>query len=164
MKKTSLMTAGFIALLSIAFYSFATSGITTMSKEIQWITFEEAIALKATYPEKKILVNVYTDWCKWCKVMDDKTFTDLKVAAYVNTHYLPVKFNAEQKNDIEFKGKTYSYTKSGQRGIHQLAYELMDRSASFPSVVLLDENMKDLSLIKGFKSPEGLMTELAEFN
>jgi len=164
MKKTSLITLGFILLISVAFYSFAASGIKTVSKEIQWNTFEEAIALKTTYPEKKLLVNVYTDWCRWCKVMDDKTFADPSVAEYVNTHYLPVKFNAEQSNDIEFQGKTYKYMKSGKRGMHQLAYELMDRSASFPSVVLLDEQMNDLSLLKGYKSPEGLMNELKQFN
>jgi len=149
MNKTSLVTLGFILLLSVIFYSFATSGIKTVSKEIQWNTFEEAIALKATYPEKKLLVNVYTDWCKWCKVMDDKTFTDPNVAKFVHTHYLPVKFNAEQRDEIEFQGKTYGYLQGGKRGMHQLAYELMDRSASFPSIVLLDEQMKELSLLKG---------------
>lgn len=48
--------------------------------------------------------------------------------------------------------------------MHQLAYELMDRSASFPSIVLLDEEMQDLSLLKGYKSPEGLISELKQFN
>ncbi len=164
MKKASLMTLGFILLLSAAFYSFASSGMKTVSTEIQWNTFEEAIALKASYPEKKLLVNVFTDWCRWCKVMDDKTFADPKVAAYINTHYLPVKFNAEQKAAIEFKGKNYQYMQSGKRGMHQLAYELMDRSASFPSIVLLDEQLQDLSLLKGYKSPEGLISELKQFN
>lgn len=164
MNKTSFMALGFVLLLSVTFYSFASSGVKEVSDEIQWNTFEEAIALKATYPEKKLLINVYTDWCKWCKVMDTKTFNDPNVAKYVNTHYLPVKFNAEHQKEIEFQGKTYGYLQGGRRGMHQLAYELMDRSASYPSIVLLDEQLKGLSLLKGYKSPEGLMDELKQFN
>ncbi|MEL7425057.1 MAG: DUF255 domain-containing protein, partial [Bacteroidota bacterium] len=42
-------------------------------EEIQWLSWDEAIARMATEP-KKIFVDVYTGWCGWCKRMDATTF------------------------------------------------------------------------------------------
>lgn len=36
---------------------------------VHWISFEEAVQRSKTEP-RKILIDVYTDWCGWCKKMD----------------------------------------------------------------------------------------------
>ena len=43
--------------------------------KINWMSFEEAIARSKEDP-KHIFVDVYTDWCGWCKKMDASTFVD----------------------------------------------------------------------------------------
>ena len=83
------------ALLFTFPWSFNTMVSPTKGAEIQWLTMEEAYEKTQKEP-KKILVDVYTDWCGWCKVMDRGTFRDEKVVAYVNEHYYAVKFDAEQ--------------------------------------------------------------------
>lgn len=127
--------------------------------KIAWMTFEEAVEANKKAP-KKVLIDMYTSWCGWCKVMDRETFTDPDVIEYINEHFYAVKFDAEQKEPIEFQGKTYEFVNAGRRGIHTLAYSLMQGKASYPSFVFLDENFKNLGVSKGFKKPAAFMVDL----
>ncbi|MCB0595154.1 MAG: DUF255 domain-containing protein [Lewinellaceae bacterium] len=120
---------------------------------VKWLSWEEAMALSQT-EKKKILLNVYTDWCGWCKRMDKATFEEPNIARYINDNFYPVKFDAEQRNELEYKGKTYKYVKNGQRGYHELAAELLKGRLSFPTVVFLDEHANVIQSIVGYKSPQ----------
>ena len=85
------------------------AAITNAQEKIQWMSIEEAYALTLTESTpKKIFIDVYTDWCGWCKRMDKATFQNPEVAAYMNAHYYNVKFDAEQKESIEMNNKTIS--------------------------------------------------------
>ena len=46
---------------------------TDNTTKINWITIEEAIELQKTAP-KKIIMDVYTNWCGPCKMLDKNTF------------------------------------------------------------------------------------------
>ncbi len=121
----------------------------------QWTTLDNAIALSKK-DNKKILVDVYTDWCKWCKVMDEKTFQNSEMKSHLEENYHLVKFNAEQREEAVFNGKTYNYVSNGKRGSHTLASELLDGQLSYPSLVVLDSDLNKLQTIRGYKSPEQL--------
>lgn len=121
--------------------------------KIQWMSLEEAIEKSATEP-KKIIVDVYTSWCKWCDKMEEITFSDPKIAQHINENFYPVKFNAEQTEEIKFKEKSYGFTKNGKRGYHDLAKELMGGRLSFPTVVFLDEDQNLIQCVVGFKTPQ----------
>ena len=43
---------------------------------INWLTWEEAME-KMEVEKRKIFVEVYTDWCTWCRKMDETTLIDL---------------------------------------------------------------------------------------
>lgn len=120
---------------------------------VQWLTFEEAMQRGETEP-RKLFVNVYTDWCSWCKHMEGTTYNDPTIANYINNNYYPVKLDAEGEESIEFKNKVYSYVKDGKRGHHELAVEMMRGRWSFPTVVFLDEQMEVIQPVNGFKDPE----------
>lgn len=117
---------------------------------IKWMTWEEAQAANKKNP-KKIFVDVYTDWCGWCKKMDATTFEDPKIVNYINKNFYAVKFNAEQKEEIIFNGKTYKYVSNGTRGYHELANELMQGRMSYPTSLYLDENLNLLSPVPGYQ-------------
>lgn len=117
---------------------------------INWMTLEQAME-KSKTEKRKIFVDVYTTWCGWCKHMDSTTFVSGSVAKYLNDHYYPVKFNAEQQSDIVFKDKTYHFKKSGNRGHHELAAEWLNNRLTFPTVVFLDENMTLIQPLAGYQ-------------
>jgi len=80
----------------------------------------------------------------------------------MNENFYAVKFNAEQQEPITFKGKEYEFMPGGRRGIHRLAYTLLDRQASYPSFVVLDAGLNRQNIIKGYKAPEPFLTLLGK--
>ena len=96
--------------LIISTYSSAQKS-STHNGPINWLTLEEADSLYKIQ-KRPMFIDVYTDWCGWCKRMDASTFKDPTVAAYLNANFYPVKLNAETKDTITFNGKTYTNTQS----------------------------------------------------
>ncbi len=123
--------------------------------KINWMTWEEAIEANKKSP-KKIFVDVYTDWCGWCKRMDKTTFSDPGIVKKLNQNFYAVKMDAEMKREIKFNGHTFKYVPNGRRGYHTLAAALLDNRLSFPSFVALDENLKRISIIPGYHDTAGL--------
>ncbi|GAB4235304.1 MAG: hypothetical protein Tsb0034_09410 [Ekhidna sp.] len=122
-------------------------------EKVNWLTFEEAIALHEKNP-KKLLIDLYTDWCGWCKVMDKKTYSKVEIANYINDNFYPVKFNAEQKEPVSFNGHTFEYVPTGRRGVHELAAALTRNQLSYPTTVFMDEKLRIIQPIAGFLKPE----------
>ena len=116
---------------------------------IEWLSWEEAMVRAAEEP-RKIMVDVYTDWCGWCKRMDKATFQHPRIAAYVNANFYAVKLVAEQTNELRYKDKSYGFVKRGKRGYHELAALLTGGRLSFPTVVFLDETQAPLQAIGGY--------------
>jgi thioredoxin-related protein len=121
---------------------------------VKWMTFEQAVA-KSKIQKKKIFIDVFTDWCGWCKVMDKNTFSEAQVAKILNEDFYPVKFNAEQREDIQFNGTTFKFIPNGNSGVHQLAASLLNNQLSYPTVVFLDEEFRIIQPLPGYqKAPE----------
>ena len=128
------------------------------SQEIEWLSWQEATErVQKDANPKKIFVDVYTDWCGWCKRMDADTFQNAAVAAYMSEHFYMVKLDGEGKEPIEFKGKTYEYVPSGKKGYHQFAAALLQGRLSYPTVVFLDEGLNMLSPVPGYQKPGPFM-------
>lgn len=138
----------FISLVTV-FFGFNSSNEST----VEWLSFEEAVERSKT-EKRKIFIDVYTDWCGWCKVMDKNTFNNPKIAQYLNDNFYPVKFNAEQKEDIQFNGTTFKFVPSGRRGYHELAAALLNSKLSYPTVVFLDENFAMIQPLPGYQKPD----------
>ena len=127
---------------------------------LNWIDMKTAAAITNT--EKKMyFVDVYTDWCGWCKVMDKKTFTDPQVIKALSEKYHVVKFDAEQKDAIVFNGQTFEWQAAGRNGINMLAYALLQGQLSYPSYVFLDADRKPFKIARGFMPADQFLQELA---
>jgi thioredoxin-related protein len=128
------------------------------AQKVPWMSWEQAVQKASTEAEpKKMFIDVYTDWCGWCKKMDKDTFQDAEVAAYMTENFYMVKLDAEQQEPIDFKGKTYTFVRSGRRGYHQLAAALLQGKLSYPTVVFLDEDLKMLSPVPGYQKPDAFL-------
>jgi len=135
----------------------------TSKKTLKWYSIEQLEKLQANEP-KKVIVDVYTNWCRWCKVMDQKTFTDATLIEYLNENYYMVKFNAEIKTDVTFKGKKYNYISKGRGGYNTLAAELVKGRLSYPSFVVLDEGLNHLKITQGYKNAPQFKEALESIN
>jgi len=160
MKQTFSKTV--IFLIIVISFSFKKNNPIAKKEEINWMTWEEVQVAHKEKP-KKVFVDIYTHWCYWCKVMDTKTFRNPKVVSYINEHYYAVKFNAETREDIVFKGNKYHYVKTGKRGYNELATSLMEGQMSFPTSVFLDENLDVLTNVGGFLEPKTIEPILSFF-
>ncbi|MBI5916063.1 MAG: DUF255 domain-containing protein [Bacteroidetes bacterium] len=127
--------------------------------QITWMTWDEAMKANEKAP-KKIFIDFYTDWCGWCKKMDQSTFTEPGVVKYVNDNFYAVKFNAEQKEDVVFQGTTFSWTAGGRNGFHKLAYELLNGRLGYPSYVYLTPTFERILISPGYKDAPMLQKEL----
>ena len=152
-----LMTRVFFILLFL-------TGISVISADaqIKWISWEEAQVKNQAEP-RKIMVDVYTQWCGWCKKMDKATFEQPNIVSYINEHYYAVKFDAETKSDINFKNKAYKYVRNANSGYHELAHELTFGKLSYPTLVFLDEQLNIIQPIPGFKDVTSLEKILKYF-
>ena len=126
--------------------------LTDERKHINWLTIQEAYALTQKKP-KKFVVDVYTDWCGWCKVMDRETFSKPAIVDYVNANYYPVRFNAEQTADVTLGNQTFKYISGGSHGVHELAAALLKNQMSYPTTVFLDEKFNLIQPIPGYLEP-----------
>ena len=133
------------------------------TETIQWMTIEEAYAqaMQDSTP-KRIFIDVYTDWCGWCKTMDKNTFNNPEVAAYMNANFYNVKFNAEQKDSVNILGQTFKYVENGRRGYHELAAALLQNKMSYPTVVFLNGKFEMIAPVPGYQKPEEFLL-IAEF-
>jgi len=140
--------------------------VPTEQGKINWISFEE-LQKKQKQSPRKVMVDVYTEWCGPCKMLDRYTFADKKVADFVNENYYAVKFNAQHENKISYKGKQFANPnydpKKGQKrrnATHELARQFGIRS--YPTVMFLDEDLKIIQKVPGFRKADQFMPVLQQ--
>jgi uncharacterized protein YyaL (SSP411 family) len=73
----------------------ASTPIENGSSSINWVDFNTGFP-SAVEEGKIAVIDCYTDWCGWCKVMDQKTFSDPAIIKRLNEDYVTIKFNPEK--------------------------------------------------------------------
>lgn len=115
--------------------------------EIRWMSLDDVqVAMKAK--PKKVFMDVYTDWCGWCKVMDKKTFSHPDVIRYINKNFYAVKLNAEQREPIRFNGSMYSFKEDARA--NEFAVNILQGRMSYPTSVIMEENFQNPQPIPGY--------------
>lgn len=148
----------FVVFFALAMLSSFTMGDGDGNKEnenasINWLTLEEAQKLSEKEP-RKVIMDVYTDWCGWCKKMDKTTFSDEAVVDYVNKNFYAVKLNAEGNEKINFKGQEFTNA--------ELARAL--QVSGYPTIVFFDEDFSRFQPLSGFRKADEFHKILKMFN
>ncbi|HAX14985.1 MAG TPA: thioredoxin family protein [Leeuwenhoekiella sp.] len=144
-----------IVFLMIAICS---AGSLSAQEKIKWMSFGEALKAQKKEP-RKIFMDVYTDWCGPCKLLDKNTFQNPDVAKYVNQNYYAVKFNAEGTESIDYQdfvytNPNYDPKRKGRNSQHLFAHAM--KINAYPSIVFFDEKGNLIQPLPGYKTPQQL--------
>tara|TARA_B100001094_G_scaffold326365_1_gene382371 strand:+ start:511 stop:1050 length:540 start_codon:yes stop_codon:yes gene_type:complete len=137
----------------------------TQSQDVNWITLDEAQELQKKDP-KNIIMDIYTDWCGPCKLMDKNTFQNPEIAKYLNENFYAVKFNAEGNSTVNYKGKDYKNPgyvegKYGRNSSHNFTRYL--GVYAYPTIVFFDDNTNPIAPITGYLTPQQIEIYLSLF-
>lgn len=132
-----------IALLALGLKQSSTKGFVGTRKKnkqkITWNSFDKGTEL-ARKENKFLVVDFYTDWCHWCKVMDKETYGNIDVIKYAQKNVVMAKINAETKEKFRFKNAFYT----GRE------LTMMFGVRGFPATVFLDSKGDFITLVSGF--------------
>ncbi len=148
-------------ILSVVFTLFTS----VIFGQIKWMTFAEAMAAQEKKP-KKIMMDVYTDWCGPCKMLDKNTFQNKQVIDYVNENFYAVKFDAENGEEITYKGKKFTNPgfvagRTGRKSAHQITHYF--GVSGYPTILFMDEKTDLIMPLVGYYTPEQLEIYLKLF-
>lgn len=134
----------------------------TAQEKVKWYSIEEAIQLTAQEP-RVLVIDVYTDWCGWCKRMDLTTYSNPEIVKILNSQFYPVKLDAEGKDDIVIGDRTFKFVQSGRSGYHEIAAVLTQGRLSYPTLSYVDDQGRLLEVDAGYKTADQLMVHLAYY-
>lgn len=129
---------------------------------INWLDFETAID-KNEAESKFIFIDMYTDWCGWCKKMDASTFKDKNVINYIDQHFYAVKFNPETTDAVAYKEVLYEKKMLANKSYNELAINLMAGKMVFPSFVILNKRGVKRGVLTGYHSAPQLIGALKRY-
>lgn len=125
--------------------------------EMAWQDWNTAYK-KAKKDKKLMLVDVYTDWCGWCKRMDANTYSKSKVQTAILKRCIPVKFNPEIK-DVKYDYKDKSLDGS------ELLYSFVNNpnEIGFPMTVIVDPANNKLRWVQmGYMEADAFIQNMNE--
>lgn len=136
--------------------------------EINWMDFEDAVDRvqadhEAGRTPRMLFIEIYADWCPYCKRLDTTTMTDPAIIELLNTHFYPVRLDGEHPEDITFNEHTFKFIPDGERGYHELAVGLSGGQLSYPTLVFMNENLQVVQPLPGYRPPDELLPILSFF-
>lgn len=149
-----------IILAAFMFFMGSAKVNPTLREKLDWMDMNEVTSQLETQ-SKPVLIDLYTTWCYWCKVMDKRTYTNTRVIEYISDHFYPVKLDAESKNIIHWKEKQYNYNDNYK--VNEFALYATSGQTSFPSTIIIPDGHSEPIAIPGFLEPKEIEPILKYF-
>lgn len=118
---------------------------------VTWTDLESAVKTAKTN-NKPVFVNVYADWCGYCRKMDQTTFRDAGVVSKLNTQFVSARLNGESTKKISL----------GKGVMTESEWAMRQGVEGFPALVVLDPKGRTLLLYPGYMEAAQASAVLAD--
>jgi len=119
--------------------------------KVNWLTIQQ-VQDSLRMNRKAILIELYTEWCGWCKVMDKKTYTNKNVTDYLQRKFYAVKLDAETKREITWNGKKYFFNPNYRA--NDFSVYLTNGNLSYPTTIIIPADNGEPQAIPGYLEPK----------
>ena len=131
--------------------------------QVNWTTVDKMGSIDLKENNKLGFIDFYTTWCGWCKKLDTETFRNDTVARILNKYYHAARFDAESKDDVEWKDDVYKNPDLTKKMIHSFTKHIIIGKISFPTTVVLDKQMNVINVLPGYFPPKDFVMILWYF-
>ena len=114
-------------------------------KEI-WRGWDQGLR-EASASRRPVLVDVYTDWCGWCKRMDRDVYVRSDVREYLSHRFVAIKLNAESAASASYQGKTFTSRSLAARF----------RVDGYPTTIFLRPGGEHMANVPGYLDADRLL-------
>ncbi|MFN4972999.1 MAG: thioredoxin family protein [Bacteroidota bacterium] len=133
-----------LRLVVLSVFAFSILSFSPKNDELKWYGFNEGYQL-AKKKNKIMLVDVYTDWCGWCKRMDRDTYAKADIIASINKDYVPIKFNPE------ITGVVYTYGGKEYTNGQELAQVIsQNQITGYPTTIFIYPKENKTNVLAGY--------------
>jgi thioredoxin 1 len=101
------------------------------------------VLARAESEKKPVMIDFYTDWCRWCDTLDANTYSDPGVSEFVQAKVIPYKIDAEKGEGIELAKK---YSVKG-----------------YPTVLLIKADGEEIDRLLGYMPPDKFLQTLGDY-
>jgi uncharacterized protein YyaL (SSP411 family) len=68
---------------------------------VDWFAWSDEAFEIAAKQDKPVFLSIGYSTCHWCHVMENESFTDIRIAEILNEHFISVKVDREQRPDVD---------------------------------------------------------------
>jgi len=95
---------------------------------VNWFSWGEEAFAEARRLSRPVFLSIGYSTCHWCHVMEEESFEDLEIATFLNTHYIAVKVDREERPDVD--------------AVYMSAVQRLTGSGGWPMSVWLDADRR----------------------
>lgn len=117
--------------------------------KVRWVSWDQA-SEKINKGNKKFLVYIYYNPCKWCKQLEERTLNNDHVAKFINNNFYALNLNAMSSDKIVLGTQSFTTVRIGKYDFHELSADLLSGDMTFPAIVILDENFRKIGIWDGY--------------
>ena len=114
-----------------------------------WLSMKDAVDA-AQANSDIILIHSYTEWCGWCRELDNTTYTDDTVQNYLAEHFKVTRLDIENDAQIEFFGGWVTMSELG------MAFDVR----TTPTTVFMDSEGNYITKAPSFFPPDQFLLVL----